>query len=118
MDIFGVGSPVRRYRRETACHRLHQRHVPALTAAGRNVAIGRAVERPELIVGELSIENVGDLSPAVLQLKPADLVADAQHAVAVEDLADESYWLPRGESVVEDLQEHPGFLALTPFEVR
>src|SRR5262249_5824185 len=111
-------APVGRDRGKAAGHGLDQRHVPALAAAGRYEALGRAVEGAEVGITKVSIKDQLDLSGRVSQLKSSDLVSDAQHSVAVEDLADEPDGLAFVKSLIEDLQEHPGLLALTPLEGR
>src|SRR5664280_429671 len=118
VDELRVRAPVRRDGRQPAGHRLHERHVPALAASGRHVAIRGSVERAELVIRELPVVQKRDAPAARRQAESLDLRPDVRGPVDVDDLADEDRGVLPAKGLVEDLQEHIRALALDPFEVR
>ena len=103
---------------KAAGHRLHERHVPPLAAAGGDVAVGGAVEDAELVVGELVVVDERDPAARRGEAELRDELADADAGVAVDHLAEEEDRVRSPEDAVERREEELGVLALAPLEVR
>src|SRR5262249_22726817 len=70
MREFRVGFPVGSDGGQAAGHGFHEGHVPTLASAGGDVAVGRTIEEPELVVRELPVEDEGDLASRLSQSQP------------------------------------------------